>query len=263
MLALPKLPLGTIARILITILFLVIVGVLALSACTNFGDRLGLRTASKGIPTVAAAGAIAAVELPTAPPPGAVAGAALPAAIPAPAATVPPVAVVPTVQPVIINDAGEVVVNVGGAQPPRKTVAQQPDSGISPAPEQPIQPAQPIQPIPDNIACGERVTYVTVRGDNVFRIAQTYHTSVYSIARLNHLPNSRQISAGRKLIIVTCDMRGAYGSGSSGGGRRYVVQPGDNMFRIGLRYGVSAEQIRVANGLPSFLISPGQVLAIP
>ena len=133
MVALPKLPLGTIARILITILFLVIVGVLALSACTNFGDRLRLGTASKGIPTVASAGAIAA-DAPAAPLPGAAAATAPPVAIPAPAATVAPIAVVPTVQPVIINDAGEVVVNVGGAQPPGRDLAQQPDSGISPAP---------------------------------------------------------------------------------------------------------------------------------
>ncbi len=43
----------------------------------------------------------------------------------------------------------------------------------------------------------------------------------------------------------------------------HVVQPGDNLYRIGLQYGVSWIDIQQANQLPSTLIYPGQQLIIP
>src|SRR5262249_30537809 len=45
---------------------------------------------------------------------------------------------------------------------------------------------------------------------------------------------------------------------------QYTVLPGDNLFRIGLKFGVSWPDIAVANNLPNAsLIFPGQVLCIP
>ncbi|SMB89352.1 N-acetylmuramoyl-L-alanine amidase [Thermanaeromonas toyohensis ToBE] len=43
----------------------------------------------------------------------------------------------------------------------------------------------------------------------------------------------------------------------------YTVQPGDTLFLIGLRYNVTAEEIKQANGLKDAWIYPGQVLWIP
>jgi LysM repeat protein len=43
----------------------------------------------------------------------------------------------------------------------------------------------------------------------------------------------------------------------------YTVKAGDNLFRIGLRYGVSVSALQAANGLSSIYISVGQVLVIP
>lgn len=46
--------------------------------------------------------------------------------------------------------------------------------------------------------------------------------------------------------------------------RTHVVQAGENLYRIGLRYGVSWPQIAAANGIPSpYRINVGQVLIIP
>jgi uncharacterized protein YraI len=46
--------------------------------------------------------------------------------------------------------------------------------------------------------------------------------------------------------------------------RTHVVQPGENLFRIGLRYGVSMYDIAQANGITNLaLIYAGQVLIIP
>lgn len=43
----------------------------------------------------------------------------------------------------------------------------------------------------------------------------------------------------------------------------HTVQPGENLFRIGLRYGVTVEALMRANGLTTIYISVGQQLVIP
>lgn len=48
-----------------------------------------------------------------------------------------------------------------------------------------------------------------------------------------------------------------------GGYTTYIVQPGDNLFRISLRYGVSQQEIMDANGMTSTTVHVGQELRIP
>lgn len=43
----------------------------------------------------------------------------------------------------------------------------------------------------------------------------------------------------------------------------HIVQPGENLFRIGLRYGVTVNELMRANGLTSIYIYAGQTLVIP
>ncbi|HLV44619.1 MAG TPA: LysM peptidoglycan-binding domain-containing protein, partial [Aggregatilineales bacterium] len=43
----------------------------------------------------------------------------------------------------------------------------------------------------------------------------------------------------------------------------HVVQPGENLFRIALRYGTTVQAIQQANGLTGTLIYVGQRLTIP
>lgn len=43
----------------------------------------------------------------------------------------------------------------------------------------------------------------------------------------------------------------------------YTVQPGDNLYRIAVRFGTTVDAIVAANGLSSTVIIPGQVLRIP
>ncbi len=49
----------------------------------------------------------------------------------------------------------------------------------------------------------------------------------------------------------------------AGGAVRYVVEPGDTLGGIALRYGVSVRRLRAVNHLRSTVIAPGEVLIVP
>ncbi|MFB0533552.1 MAG: LysM domain-containing protein [Anaerolineae bacterium] len=107
---------------------------------------------------------------------------------------------------------------------------------------------------------GASTVHVVQRGENLFRIALRYNTTVEAIAAANGIRNTQLIYVGQRLTIPG-------GGGTTpppGGGRTHVVQPGENLFRIALRYGTTAQAIAAANNLPNIhLIYVGQVLRIP
>jgi len=146
----------------------------------------------------------------------------------------------------------------------------------------------PVNPVP--------TTYVVRRGDTLFRIAIRFGTTIRALRMVNNLGGT-WIRTGQVLIIPS----GGYPrpwptprppqshpgdrwhnwpvptqahpgddqppSGSTGSSdakpKTYTVKAGDNLFRIGLRFGVSVGAIQAANSLRTIYISVGQVLVIP
>ena len=107
---------------------------------------------------------------------------------------------------------------------------------------------------------GAPIVHVVQRGENLFRIALRYNTTVEAIAAANGIRNPQLIYVGQRLTIP----RGGGTTPPPGGGRTHVVQPGENLFRIALRYGTTPQAIAAANNLPNVhLIYVGQVLRIP
>ncbi len=99
------------------------------------------------------------------------------------------------------------------------------------------------------------VIHIVQPGENLFRIALRYGTTVEAIARANGIVNPRLILVGQKLIIPGV---------TAAPGRIHIVQPGENLFRIALRYGTTPQAIALANNLPNInLIYVGQRLRIP
>ena len=106
------------------------------------------------------------------------------------------------------------------------------------------------------------IVHVVRRGENLFRISLRYGVSMDAIAAANGILNPHHIYAGQRLIIPTGSTAPPSSQPPSTG--TYVVRPGDTLFRIALRHGVSLWDLARANGIqnPS-LIYVGQVLRIP
>jgi LysM repeat protein len=95
-------------------------------------------------------------------------------------------------------------------------------------------------------------------GENLFRIALHYGMTYQALAAANGIVNPDLIYVGQKLTIS------AEAPAAPTGGRIHVVQPGENLFRIGLKYGVTVAAIATANGISDVnFIYPGQRLRIP
>jgi LysM repeat protein len=107
-------------------------------------------------------------------------------------------------------------------------------------------------------------THVVQPGENLFRIALRYGTTVDTLAQANGIASPYLIYVGQRLTIPSATGQPAEPAQPSPGGTTYVVQPGDNLFRIGLRYGMSHIQLAEYNGIPyPYNVYVGQVLRIP
>ena len=111
------------------------------------------------------------------------------------------------------------------------------------------------------VTCNHRIMHVVRGGENLFRIALRYNTTSASIAQLNGITNVHNLRVGQRLTIITC--RGNDASSANDTTDTYVVQDGDNLFRIALRFGTTIAAIRAVNGLDSDWVFSGQVLRIP
>ena len=110
--------------------------------------------------------------------------------------------------------------------------------------------------------------HVVQAGENLFRIALRYGTTVEAIAKANGITNAALIYVGQTLTIPG----GAPGGGTppappapgTGGEKVHIVQPGENLFRIALKYNYSQYYLAKYNGISNpALIYVGQEIRIP
>ena len=125
--------------------------------------------------------------------------------------------------------------------------------------------------------------YVTVYGDNYYSIAQRFGVSLSALYQANNITNPSVLFVGVTLIIPSGNPPPNTGGAQPAnpppaptiapatattppsqlpGAIAYTVQAGDNLFRIGLRFGVSVARIKQLNGLVSDIIFIGQTLII-
>lgn len=116
-----------------------------------------------------------------------------------------------------------------------------------------------------------RIAYKVRSGDYLGKIAQRYGVSVNQIKNWNNL-RSTNIRAGQTLYIYSSKAGSSSSSSSTttasassgSAATYYTVKAGDTLYDIAKLYpGVSADNIKAANGLKNSNIRPGQKLKIP
>lgn len=109
-------------------------------------------------------------------------------------------------------------------------------------------------------------THVVQAGENLYRIGLQYGISWVVLAQYNNLPNANAIYAGQELRIPPSEEQAGTPTPAPTPETEttYVVQPGDNLYRIGRRFGVNWVEIAEANGIvnPNRILV-GQELTIP
>lgn len=106
-------------------------------------------------------------------------------------------------------------------------------------------------------------THTVAAGENLYRIGLKYGISWLAIANANNLANPNILTVGQVLTLPGASPAPAP-TPSPQTETTYVVQPGDNLYRIGLRFGISWVQIAEANGLVNpNMITVGSELKIP
>lgn len=179
------------------------------------------------------------------------------------APTVPPATAVPTQPPPPTPEI---------SQPPEGAT---PEGGESPevvTPEAPpeAQPTTPPSTGEGQAGASGPVNHVVQPGDTVYRLSVQYGVSVDAIAQANNLGPYYTIYVGQTLIIPVGGTTPPGGTPPGGGGQPgcatyHVVRPGENLFRIGLNYGYTVDQLAAAN--PDIInpnnIKVGQSICIP
>jgi LysM repeat protein len=105
---------------------------------------------------------------------------------------------------------------------------------------------------------------LTASGDTVYSLAQRYKTTAETLGAANCL-SSFDIPAGMAFYVPPVPTVTVIPCGPPAGYvKRHVVQPGDNLYRIAISYGITYPQLQRANCMgSSTTIYAGQLLWVP
>jgi len=142
-------------------------------------------------------------------------------------------------------------------------------------------------------AQGGQTTHTVQAGENLTRIALKYGTTVQALVQANNITNPNLVFVGQVLTIPGAGITPTLPPGGTiiaptpqpttapTGETVHVVQPGENLFRVALKYGLSTaflasynsitnpnliyvgQRIRIPSGAPAQPVAPGPVSATP
>ncbi|MDZ4764921.1 MAG: LysM peptidoglycan-binding domain-containing protein [Chloroflexota bacterium] len=123
--------------------------------------------------------------------------------------------------------------------------------------------AQDATPVPEATPSGVTI-HVVQRGENLTNIATAYSMTVEALAALNGIANPNNIAVGQRLLVPNANVDVVLMPGDAPAPIFYTIQAGETLYRIALRYNISASALAAANGIADpALIYTGQRLTIP
>jgi LysM repeat protein len=107
-------------------------------------------------------------------------------------------------------------------------------------------------------------THTVAAGENLYQIGLKYGVSWVTLASMNGLSNPNALQIGQTIKLPQSETADPEPTPSPLTESTYTVKAGDNLYRIGLAYGISWVQIAEANGIVNpNQIKQGQELKIP
>jgi LysM repeat protein len=131
----------------------------------------------------------------------------------------------------------------------------------------PVRRPQP-GPGPGPVGCRGGFFYTVAAGDTLYALAARYGTTVDAILRANPGLNPNQLFIGQRICIPVSRPQPGPGPGPGPvpcpGGTIHTIAPGDTLFALAARYGVSVDAILRANpGLDPNSLVVARMICIP
>lgn len=148
-------------------------------------------------------------------------------------------------------------------------VGEQPtvDPAAQPTVEATVEAPTPVPPTTEPTGeTGQPPTgptsYTVQAGDTLFSISQRFNVPMQDIATANNLSNVNSLSVGQ---VLTIPVPGSVSAPAPQQGEQvHIVQAGENLYRIGLRYGFTVNELASYNNLANPNdIRVGQRILIP
>lgn len=112
------------------------------------------------------------------------------------------------------------------------------------------------------VVCPGGFTYTIIAGDNIYRIASRYGTTVAAILRANPGLDPNRLYVGQRICIPTTPAPPP--AERCPGGFFYTLGTGDTLYRLAIRFNTTVEAIIRANpGLNPNRLYTGQRICIP
>ena len=108
-------------------------------------------------------------------------------------------------------------------------------------------------PIQEEVTPSEYEIYTVKSGDSLYKIANNFNVTVDEIINLNNLDSTLLQLNQQLLIPKTTETETGI----------YVVQPGDTLYQLALKYGLTVDELKKANNLNTNVLNIGQELYIP
>src|SRR5271154_1216303 len=112
-----------------------------------------------------------------------------------------------------------------------------------------------IKEIPDDKRSSWRF-HVVKAGESLDGIATGFHAHANDIVAANGLPAGGSVDTGDELVVPVAS------AAASARPQRYAIRRGDTLITVADRFGVSVEELKRWNHLPSNTLKPGSSLAV-